>query len=231
MKPRFSNQRNQALTLTEVLVVVVVLAVLIMILFPPGPVAKDAAIRINCVNNLKQIGLAYRIWEGDHGDKFPMQTSVTNGGTMGLANGNNAWINFFVMSNELGTPKLLICLADTHRIAATNFTTDFNNSHISYFVGLDADETHPKMLLSGDDNFDIGGVSVKSGLLQLLTNTGIAWDSSRHVLPNVHFWTPAREKFIGNIGLTDGSVQTVTVQGLQQALQQSGIATNRLAIP
>jgi type II secretory pathway pseudopilin PulG len=217
MKPRLSNQRNYALTLVEVLVVVVVLAVLVAILLPTGPVAKDSARRNNCVNNLKQIGLAYRIWAGDHDDKYPMEISVTNGGTMGLADDRNAWINFSVMSNELNTPRLLICPADTDRIAATNFTTDFNNSKISYFVGLDADQNNPQMLLSGDDNFSIGGVPVKSGLLELSSNTPITWSGARH-------------KFYGYVALADGSVQGVN-NSLTNWLHQTSLATNRLAIP
>ncbi|MGH7951045.1 MAG: type II secretion system protein, partial [Limisphaerales bacterium] len=161
---------------------------------------------------MKQIGLAYRIWEGDHGDKYPMATSMTNGGTMELANGKNAWINFFVMSNELSTPKILICPADTDHSPATNFAIGFNNSHISYFVGLDANETYPQTFLSGDDNFAIGGVPVKSGLLELSTNAPISWTAARH-------------KFSGNIGLSDGSVQQTTTSYLRQMLPQTGDAT------
>lgn len=217
MKPRFSNQRNHALTLVEVLVVVVVLAVLAAILLPVSH-APHKALRIYCVYNLKQVGLAYRIWAGDNNDKYPMEISVTNGGTMGLADGRNAWINYFVMSNELSTPKLLYCPADNDHVRATNFTTDFNNSKISYFVGLDANTNSPQVFLSGDDNFAIGGVSVKSGLLELSTNAPISW-------------TVARHKFVGNIGLADGSVQMVSNSGLTNLLHQTGLATNRLAIP
>jgi prepilin-type N-terminal cleavage/methylation domain-containing protein len=83
MKPRFSNQRNLAMTLIEVLVVIVVLAVLTLLFFPwPEPTARRKSAQINCVNNLHQIGLAYRSWAGDNNDKFPMEVSVTNGGAM-----------------------------------------------------------------------------------------------------------------------------------------------------
>jgi len=218
MKPRFSNQRNYALTLVEVLVVVVMLAVLAVFFVLPHLAGSQRSPRIECGNNLKQIGLAYRIWAGDNNGKYPMQVSVTNGGTMELANGRNAWINLFVMSNELSTPKLLYCPADNDHVRATNFTTDFNNSKISYFVGLDANTNSPQVFLSGDDNFAIGGVPVKSGLLELSTNAPISW-------------TVARHKFVGNIGLADGSVQMVSNSGLTNLLHQTGLATNRLAIP
>jgi prepilin-type processing-associated H-X9-DG protein len=123
----------------------------------------------------------------------------------------------------------LLCPEAAHRIGATDFSA-LNNSNISYFVGLDAAETKPQMFLSGDDNFAISGVPVKSGLLEFSTNTLIAWSSGRHVSPNSHFWTPARNRFVGNIGMADGSVQQVTTDGLQKALQQAG-TMNRLLIP
>jgi prepilin-type processing-associated H-X9-DG protein len=223
MKPRFSNQRNHALTITEVLVVIVVLAVLVAltILHVNNEEGwRRKAVRINCVNNLKEISLAYRIWAGDNNGKFPFEISVTNGGSMELvADAKNVWLNYLVISNELSTPKILYCPADTDHTRAANFTTDFNNSKISYFIGLDADKKYPQMLLSGDDNFEIGGVPVKSDLLELSINAPISWTAARH-------------KFAGNIGLADGSVQQVTSSSLHQwLLPQTGLATNHLAIP
>lgn len=221
MKPRSSNQTNRALTLVEVLLVIVLLAVIVVMLIPVTGCRMQKADRINCVNNLKEIGLAYKVWAGDNNDKFPMQVSITDtngGGTMELANGKNAWINFYVMSNELSTPRILICPADKDRIAATNFTTDFNNSKISYFVGLNADQDHPQSFLSGDDNFAINGVSIKSGLVEFQTNSTIVWTTARH-------------NRIGNIVLADGSVQKLNNPQLPSFVQATGLATNRLAIP
>jgi len=217
MKPRFSNQRNHALTLIEVLVVIAVLAVLAAIFLPAIAAHNVKNLRNRCVSNLTEISLACRVWEGDHGDKYPMFVSATNGGAMESALRGDASAIFRVMSNELYTPKSLVCPADTNRIAATNFTTDLKGK-ISYFVNIDAEEMYPQMLLCGDDNFEIGVVPVKSGLLQLSTNAPISWTAARH-------------KFIGNIGLADGSVQMVNNSGLTNLLHQTGLATNRLALP
>jgi len=220
MKPRVANQKTVAMTLTEVLVVICVVAVLVVMISPA--VISDRprkSPRIYCVNNLKQIGLAYYIWAGDHNDKFPMQVSVTNGGTMELTvDGRNAWLNILVMSNELNTPKILWCPADRDRVVATNFTSGFSSKNISYFVGLDAVQNHPKMILSGDDNFAVGSVPVKPGLLELSTNAPITWTSARH-------------HNAGNIGVADGSVATVSNSQLTNLFHQTDVATNRLAIP
>jgi prepilin-type N-terminal cleavage/methylation domain-containing protein len=235
MNPRVSNQKTAAMTLLEVLVVIVVLAVLAAaFLFGDDQSRVNAKVwRINCVNNLKQVGLACKMWEVDHNGKFPMQVSVTNGGTMELtADGKNAWLNFLVMSNELYTPKVLWCVADRDRITATNWTSGFSAATISYFVGLEADTNHPQMFLSGDDNFAIGGVPAKSGLLNLPANAPVTWTSVRHEeLDKPNLWTPTRHSYWGNIGLADGSVASVSNLGLTNLLSQTGVATNRLAIP
>src|SRR5208282_2447025 len=135
MKTQRTTSRGRGFTLTELLVVICILAVVAVLILPMlarphyhyGP---------NCANNLKQIGLAFRIWEGDNGGKYPMQVSVANGGAMELAvTGNVAGI-FRTMSNELSTPKILTCPQDTKRIAATDFSTGFSDANISYFLNL-----------------------------------------------------------------------------------------------
>src|ERR1017187_3375460 len=106
MKPRVSHQKTAALTLVEVLGGVVILFALALIFLPDTHYARPKAPRIECVNNLKQISLSFRLWEGDNGDKYPMSVSVTNGGTMELAAGTNAWFSFLVMRSEEHTSEL-----------------------------------------------------------------------------------------------------------------------------
>jgi len=206
------------MTLVEVLVVIVVLGILWAMLMPRNNTPSKAP-RITCLNNLHQLGLAYKTWEGDHGDKYPMEVSVTNGGVMEfIADGKNAWMVYLVMSNELSTPKVLICPADTERFPpAISFSTELVG-RISYFVGLDASDAYPQMLISGDDNFSIGGIPVKPGLLQFSTNAPISWTAGRH-------------RFAGNIGFADGSAQELSNSSLTNLFPQTGLATNRLAIP
>jgi prepilin-type processing-associated H-X9-DG protein len=221
MKLQRSNRRNHALTLIEVLVVIALLFLLAAMILP-HLAGSQRSPRIACVNNLKQIGLSYQIWKGDNGN-YPMDVSVTNGGTMeifskGSPFQNFVFLNFLIMSNELSTPKILHCPCDSNSSAATNFSSDFGNRNVSYFVNLDMNNSNPKTLFSGDDNFEISSVPVKSGSLQITTNTLIAWSALRH-------------KFAGNISLADGSVQMLKNSDLPNQISRTGLATNRLAIP
>lgn len=219
MKLRFSKQRNRALTLVEVLVVIVVLAFLAVVFFPwPEPAAKRKNAQIECVNNLKQVGIAFRVWSGDCSDNLPMQTSTDRGGAKEPAELGIVYPVFQVMSNELSTPEILICPADTSRLAATDFATGLDNSHVSYFVGVDAAEAYPQRIISGDGNFAVAGVPVKSGMLLLSTNDPVTW-------------TPARHVNKGNLALADGSVSQADDKQLVKKFIETEVATNRLAIP
>jgi prepilin-type processing-associated H-X9-DG protein len=218
MKPRLSTKRNAAMTLFEVGVVIAVVLILAMVVLPALLQTRRGSNRVGCVNFLKQIAIAYRVWEGDNSDIYPMGISVTNGGSMELVATGNVVQTFLVMSNELSWPKILICPEDKARKPAMNFG-GLANSNISYFVGVDVtNDLNPQMIISGDCNFEIGGVPVKSGLRSFWTNDPVTWSAARHV---------GR----GNIGLADGSVQSTISATLQNYLQQTSLATNRFAIP
>ena len=59
---------------------------------------------INCINNLKQVGLGLRMWAGDNDDKFPMQVSTNQGGTKEWVGSTNVFWHVLVLSNEMGSP-------------------------------------------------------------------------------------------------------------------------------
>ena len=217
MKPRCSKYQNRALTLMELLVVIAVVAILVAMLLPALSSNRQKAMKIQCVTNLKQIGLAQVVWTGDNFGKLPFELSMSNGIAMELTGGTNAWRCFQVMSNELSTPYVLVCPADEeHRPPAQNFSTQLSG-HISYFIGLQNDH-NPQAMFSGDDNFEIGGMAVEPSLLELPTNALVSWSASRH-------------NHTGNLLLGDGSIQSTTDATLPTYLQQTGLATNRFFVP
>jgi competence protein ComGC len=211
------NSSKRGFTFVALLVVIAVIAILAAMLLPALAAAKGKAKRINCVNNLKQCGLAFRIWEGDNGDKYPMDVSTASGGTMEFADGENTFRHFQVMSNELSTPKILLCPADT-RSAAYTFN-HLHNANVSYFVGLDADESRPQRFLDGDRNLTADN-EPENGILKLVPGQRVSWTQTMHVNA-------------GNVGLADGSVQQYSNSGVRAALKNSGDATNvwRISLP
>ena len=102
---------RSAFTLIELLVVVAVTAVLASFLLPSLARAKEKARRVNCVNNLRQIVIAYRIFALDRDGYFPWHTDPSEGGTYGTPAGQG-WRNGQAISNEISRPRMLRCPSD-----------------------------------------------------------------------------------------------------------------------
>ena len=106
-----------------------VIAVLAGLMLPALAKAKDKAQRINCVNNIKAIGLAARMWSNDHNGRFPP--------------------DFNSMSNELSSPKILVCPGDSSKTRAMNWS-EFGPGNITYEYlepGYDEKSAQPQTIV------------------------------------------------------------------------------------
>jgi type II secretory pathway pseudopilin PulG len=224
------SRRIEAFTrrdLLAVIVVSVVVGIFLVGILQRAQLDSQRDKTITCVNNLKRLGTAYRIWANDNGDKFPAATPLTKGGWCDLLERTNAsayyWTNYVVMANELGqNPFVLVCPSDERKPA--NSLSNLSNTNISYFGGVNANDTYPQSLLGGDRNLGPGtnpdaeyGFSPADGRGNDVVISGpVCWSLKMH--------TRGDSLGVGNILLGDGSAQQSTSRILNEYWMKKALA-------
>lgn len=195
--PSRAKTRNAGSLITA-LVLTAVSAMFVLVVLPGFMAGRShpRGPRIQCVNNLKNIGLANRIFATDNNDHFPSAVYSNEVATAGLTAGTY----FRWLSNELSTPKILICRADIGRQEASHWT-NLHSTNISYFVDLNADETRPDSILGGDRNLTMGSMPLRTGVARGTNLAALGWGADIHMGQ-------------GNIVMGDGSVQQLSSQRL-----------------
>jgi competence protein ComGC len=200
--------RRRGFTWLELLLVVIVVIIVAGIVLPTlAPRRRADGRRIKCVNNLKNLGLGLRIFAMDNNGMFPWAVPVREGGSLeDLADEQRIWRHVAVLSNELSTPKVLLCPKDPRfdkfwgktlvfGLPQTNDALQFgHNEHLSYFLYTGANEEEPELVMGGDRNLTRNGTPVQGKI------TPTAADLFQ-------FTKPGHHDGFGNVLMSDGSVQ------------------------
>lgn len=210
------NRGAHAFTIKElaaVLAIILSLGFIVLIqLLPPGR-RYGHHHEVRCVNNLKNIGLAFRIYATDNNDQFPGSFLLSNRTSVTLI---PVWQVYAYLSNELSTPTLLLCPQDAKREPAKSFGR-LLSTNISYFASLNAAGNTTNTFLAGDRNLEQNGRPL-TGVFPLKTNTPLSWSRNMH-------------RGQGNVALCDGSVQALNNGRLAKAIEAEDVATNLVAMP
>lgn len=202
---------RRAFTLLELIVIFTVICILFALMIPATIRMREKQKRITCVNNLKSVGLAHRI--ASSVDLFPWTGSTNLPAPSTLA---QVMTYYRGLSNEIANPSLLICPADFRKPAAN--IVSLTHTNMSYFTCVDASEMFPQSFLAGDRNLMTNGVRIGPGILDLASQTNVAWSSAMH-------------RNLGNVGMGDGSVQLLSSARLRVQFTNSGLSSMRVAVP
>src|SRR5437762_14274257 len=131
--PSRAARKFAGFTRSELLVALASLTLLLAVCLPAlGTRVSARSARVVCVNNLRQIGAAWRMSATGLNDMFPFQVRSFSAEVL------PSYESYLVISNELKTPRILVCPSDSSRTIAPSFDRQFFSSQsISYFIGLD----------------------------------------------------------------------------------------------
>lgn len=198
-------KKKKGFTLIELLVVIAIIAILASMLLPALAKAKASAQKIQCVNNIRQLGMSAKMYADENDDKF-----------MPRAGGSaNYWPA--QLSNYIATPKFLRCSSDVPSPAT--FNSNDPNPYVSaprsyIFNGFD-DYFHPTLT----DNAPIpSGAEVPESAIQNTSETILFGEKDSN---SGHYWMDywqgddykeldqARHTGTANYAFDDGSARSL----------------------
>lgn len=188
-------KRVRAFTLIELLVVMAIIGVLAALSLPMLGRSLRRADQVQCVNNLRQLGISLQQFADDHHNRYPMQVAAAEGGAREATEAAverigffvNAVENFVAIERELTTPKLLVCRAE-RRPPADSFER-LRPDQVSYLLASNALPGSSTSVLAADRNLEMTPDSPP-----FRTNAALAFG-------------PAMHERRGNVLLADGRVE------------------------
>jgi len=240
MTPSTGNtmrDRAAAFTRIELMAVLFIIFVLISLVIPYGtPNVRKQALRVYCLGNLKQVGVAYQLWANDHQNRLPAAEAASDGGWRDLLaemnQGSNCWTNYVIMASEMGRgTRSYVCPEDERQPPLESVSPSVtnmlrSNTNVSYFVGVSANYSAPWLLLGGDRNlgrksapgdFGFSPMEGQGNDVAIQTNAQVdplTWGKKMH--------SRGLRGAIGNVLLTDGSSRAAAGAVFREQWQPRG---------
>jgi competence protein ComGC len=217
---------SDAFTRMELAVVIGSVFTLLLLVLPLLANNSVRSHQTGCLNNLRQIGIAFQAWGNDHDDRRPWFVPMEEGGSRLHPLRNNAFLHYTFLSNYI-SPALLIDPAETVRTKrmAVNWSSSqggflnpgFANNALSYMFSLHTSLPEANDVLSADRNVQFSGVG----------GCPVAGGTTVQILPRVNFrgWTNGAHGLAGNLLINDGHAEFASQARLEALIARPDDST------
>jgi prepilin-type N-terminal cleavage/methylation domain-containing protein/prepilin-type processing-associated H-X9-DG protein len=207
--------RRRGFTLIELLVVIAIIAVLIALLLPAVQAAREAARRAQCVNNLKQIGLAMLNYESTHASLPPGKKGCCWGTWMVFimpyveqTGTYNAWNFIAGPDNDVATPLFRYNGKGNSTVATTRFNT--------FQCPSDTPNVESAFGNIPEDNYSVNMGNVGEGQQASLNGVPFLGAPFTDLYPNDA--TTSQYGTVTLAGITDGTSNTMLASEIVQTV-------------
>ena len=214
-KPR-TNAKPSGFTLIELLVVIAIIAILAAILFPVFAQARESARRTSCLSNLKQLGIAFQMYQQDYDGHFHKGAGINSPAVNGFGPNTNirGWYHWpWYYAPYVKSVDVFDCPSSpdgTENLTGDNWGNDGNYGY--NYSGLTRDEGGPAYTDAQLDRptetfvfFDSGDTAVRVGTNDwpgLLEELDLDWNSKKE--------GAIRHQGRTNVVFADGHAKSVT---------------------